>query len=169
MSFEFETPEVDQEKVEKVLTKNGDRQVAPEGNYKVRLHNISGRVYTRKSDGAEGQQLAKLFFINTEGNFKGAELTLFRVGGNSATTTNAEAVMTIALAAGLDKDSLGEANWSIDISAKADDFGNLPAAIGTAKGGELNIVGLEMEAFIGVSERKDGTKYNEIKNLKVLS
>lgn len=166
MSFEFRTPAISQEDVEEAVAKSGPRALAPKGNYKVRLHSITGRSYEK--DG-QTRDLAKLFFINLEGNYKGAELTLFRVGGDQATTTNKEAVIAIGLAAGLTNEQVASLNWAIDVTNPVDDRGNVAAAFGTSATGPLKIEGLELMAYVEIEEGTNGYKRNIVKNLKLVS
>lgn len=165
MSFEFNEPAISEEEVAETVAKSGPRALAPKGNYKVRLHSMKGRSYEK--DG-QTRDLASLFFLNLDGNYKGAELTLFRVGGNPASTTNSEAVVAIGLAAGLTAEEVATMNWAIDVTNPVDEKGNVAAAFGTPAKGALSVEGIELMAYIDIEETKTGYKKNVIKNLKVL-
>lgn len=169
MNFKHVTPEVSKEEIQEATKTNGPRQLAPKGTYEVRLHSMRGK----KINSASGE-LVSIFFINTEGNYKGAELTLFRVGGNQATTTNRKSVVAIGLAAGLSGAEIENLNWAVDDSEDADERGNLPAAFTTGDNQIVDVEGLRFEAYIDVEPAgvsKSGREYaakNVIVSLKAL-
>ena len=163
--FEFMAPAVTADEVKEAAAQAGPRQLAPKGKYKVRLHSMRGRVYEK--DG-QTRDLASLFFINLDGNYKGAELALFRVGGNPASTTSQQAVIAIGLAAGLTPEEISTLNWAVDTSNPVDDKGNVAAAFGTPARGAISVEGLEFMASID-EETNENTGYtkNVIKGLRV--
>lgn len=164
MDFNFMSPGLTDDEVKEQVAKNGPRELAQPGRYNLRLHSIRGRKYTKK-DGVSGES-ATLFFINKDGNYKGAELTLFRVGGNPASTTSQSAVIAIGIAAGLTASQIKDLNWAVTDEA-ADERGNLVAALGTAETGPLSIEGLEFVGTVDIAvNEKTGYESNVVKYIK---
>lgn len=164
MDFNFMSPGLTDDEVKEAVSKNGPRELAQPGRYTLRLHSIRGRKYTR-ADGSAGES-ATLFFINKDGNYKGAELTLFRVGGNAASTTSQSAVIAVGIAAGLNPAQIKDLNWALTDEA-IDERGNVKAALGTAETGPLSIEGLEFVGTVDISvNEKTGYESNVVKYIK---
>lgn len=147
----------------KAAESSGPRELAPKGTYKVRLHSMRGRSYEK--DG-QTRDLASIFFINMEGRYKGAELTLFRKGGDPATTTNLRSVVAILTAAGLTPEEIATTNWAIDTENPVDEKGNVVAAFVKADDSVVSTEGLEFDAYIDVEEQDNGYEKNVIKSLR---
>jgi hypothetical protein len=167
MAFNYTQPAITDEEIKEAEKNSGPRELAKKGKYKVRLHSMRGRLYVQKDTGEE-KPLVSLFFINLDGNYKGAELTLFRTKNGPGTTTNARDVITILKAAGLSDEDIKVTNWAVDEEAQINDKGGLAAAFLKPDGSTVMVEGLEFEAFIDIDKRNPEFEKNVIKGLKIL-
>lgn len=166
MEFNFMAPGLSTDEVNEAVAKSSPRVLADPGRYKVKLINVKGRKYTK--DGVDGE-LATIFFGIQGGNYKGAELTLFRLKDGSGGTTNPGAVISIGVAAGLTADQIKDLNWAVSDEA-ADERGNLKAAFGSEELGPISVEGLEFSAVVDIkTNEKTGYQNNVIKYLNAPS
>jgi hypothetical protein len=163
MGFNYTAPAVTDADIEEAQKASGPREAAPKGSYRVRLHSMRGKQYAK--DGIT-KDLVELFFIIVGGNFKGANMTLFRCKNDPATTTNRRDVITMLKAAGLSDDEIKGTNWAIDTDVVLDERGRVAAAFVKADGSTVLVDGLEFEAFVDLDVTNPEYPKSVVKNLK---